>query len=141
MTAGLKDGSFAIWKGPILDQSGKAEGLRVVQVANEWAEPRPWARRLPSRWARNRPARSADAWAMQHHHRPSTIAPAPADLEEDALQHASGGAKGSSEDSRAIEFESIKNDIQKLTQMQQALANIAKLMHEAAMSAIRHIKA
>lgn len=34
VTAGLKDGSFAIWKGPISDQSGKAR-LEAGQVADD----------------------------------------------------------------------------------------------------------
>lgn len=49
------------------------------------------------------------------------------------------GIEGNSE-SRNIEFEIIKNEIQKMTQMQQALSNILNTQHEQAMTAIRHIK-
>ena len=44
-------------------------------------------------------------------------------------------------DSRNIQFELVKNEIQKLSQMQQALSNVLNTMHEQAMNAIRHIKA
>jgi hypothetical protein len=44
-------------------------------------------------------------------------------------------------DSRNIEFEMIKNEVQKLTQMQQAMSNVLNTMHEQAMGAIRMIKA
>ncbi len=50
-----------------------------------------------------------------------------------------GGAAGSSE-SRNIEFEKVKFDMQKLSQMQQALSNILNTLDELAKSAIRHIK-
>lgn len=49
------------------------------------------------------------------------------------------GVEGNSE-SRNIEFEIIKNEIQKMSQMQQALSNVLNTMHEQAMTAIRHIK-
>jgi hypothetical protein len=52
---------------------------------------------------------------------------------------AEGGGKG--QESRNIEFEKIKFDMQKLSQMQQALSNILNTMDELAKSAIRHIKA
>jgi hypothetical protein len=53
-----------------------------------------------------------------------------------------GGAGGQNgQESRNIEFERIKFDMQKLSQMQQALSNILNTMDELAKSAIRHIKA
>jgi hypothetical protein len=54
---------------------------------------------------------------------------------------AADAAKSGSSESRNIEFEMIKNEIQKLSQMQQALSNVLNTMHEQAMGAIRHIKA
>jgi hypothetical protein len=50
-----------------------------------------------------------------------------------------GGASG--QESRNIEFEKIKFDMQKLSQMQQAMSNVLNTMDELAKSAIRHIKA
>jgi hypothetical protein len=49
-------------------------------------------------------------------------------------------ATSGNSDSRNIEFEMIKNEIQKLTQMQQAMSNVLNTMHEQAMNSIRHIK-
>jgi hypothetical protein len=54
---------------------------------------------------------------------------------------AADAAKTGGAESRNIEFEMIKNEIQKLSQMQQALSNVLNTMHEQAMGAIRHIKA
>lgn len=54
---------------------------------------------------------------------------------------AADAAKSGTSESRNIEFEMIKNEIQKLSQMQQALSNVLNTMHEQAMGAIRHIKA
>ena len=51
-----------------------------------------------------------------------------------------GGEAGGGQESRNIEFEKIKFDMQKLSQMQQALSNILNTMDELAKSAIRHIK-
>jgi hypothetical protein len=45
-----------------------------------------------------------------------------------------------SQESRNIEFEMIKNEMQKLSQMQQALSNVLNSMDELAKSAIRNIK-
>jgi len=45
------------------------------------------------------------------------------------------------QESRNIEFEKIKFDMQKLSQMQQAMSNVLNTMDELAKSAIRHIKA
>ena len=50
-----------------------------------------------------------------------------------------GGAAGGQE-SRNIEFEKIKFDMQKLSQMQQAMSNVLNTMDELAKSAIRNIK-
>lgn len=50
-----------------------------------------------------------------------------------------GGSKG--QESRNIEFEKIKFDMQKLSQMQQAMSNVLNTMDELAKSAIRQIKA
>ena len=47
--------------------------------------------------------------------------------------------QGNSE-SRNIEFEMLKNEMQKLSQMQQAMSNVLNEMHNLAMSAIRNIK-
>jgi hypothetical protein len=53
-----------------------------------------------------------------------------------------GGKDGAGgQESRNIEFEKIKFDMQKLSQMQQALSNILNTMDELAKSAIRQIKA
>jgi hypothetical protein len=46
-----------------------------------------------------------------------------------------------SQESRNIEFEKIKFEMQKLSQMQQAMSNVLNTMDELAKSAIRHIKA
>lgn len=54
---------------------------------------------------------------------------------------ANDAATSGNSDSRNIEFEMIKNEVQKLTQMQQAMSNVLNTMHEQAMGAIRHIKA
>lgn len=52
-----------------------------------------------------------------------------------------GGAAGAGgQESRNIEFEKIKFDMQKLSQMQQALSNILNTMDELAKNAIRNIK-
>ena len=48
---------------------------------------------------------------------------------------------GKGEDSRNLMFEELKNIMQKLAQMQQAMSNVLNTMHEQAMGAIRHIKA
>jgi hypothetical protein len=53
---------------------------------------------------------------------------------------AGADGKGGGQESRNIEFEKIKFDMQKLSQMQQALSNILNTMDELAKSAIRHIK-
>ena len=53
---------------------------------------------------------------------------------------AAGGATGGGQESRNIEFEKIKFDMQKLSQMQQALSNVLNTMDELAKSAIRNIK-
>jgi hypothetical protein len=52
-----------------------------------------------------------------------------------------GGGAGGGQESRNIEFEKIKFDMQKLSQMQQALSNILNTLDELAKSAIRAIKA
>jgi hypothetical protein len=52
-----------------------------------------------------------------------------------------GGKDGGGSESRNIEFEQIKMDIQKLSQMQQAMSNVLNTFDELAKSAIRHIKA
>lgn len=54
---------------------------------------------------------------------------------------ANDAATDGNSDSRNIEFEMIKNEVQKLTQMQQAMSNVLNTMHEQAQSAIRNIKA
>lgn len=51
------------------------------------------------------------------------------------------GGGGSGQESRNIEFEKIKYDMQKLSQMQQAMSNVLNTMDELAKSAIRQIKA
>jgi len=48
--------------------------------------------------------------------------------------------KSGSSESRNIEFEMLKNEMQKLSQMQQAMSNVLNEMHNLAMSAIRAIK-
>jgi hypothetical protein len=51
-----------------------------------------------------------------------------------------GGGGGEGQESRNIEFEKIKFDMQKLSQMQQAMSNVLNTMDELAKSAIRNIK-
>jgi hypothetical protein len=51
-----------------------------------------------------------------------------------------GGEGGGGQESRNIEFEKIKFDMQKLSQMQQAMSNVLNTMDELAKSAIRNIK-
>lgn len=53
---------------------------------------------------------------------------------------AQDNAKSGSSESRNIEFEMLKNEMQKLSQMQQAMSNVLNEMHNLAMSAIRSIK-
>jgi hypothetical protein len=48
--------------------------------------------------------------------------------------------KAGSGESRNIEFEMLKNEMQKLSQMQQAMSNVLNEIHTLAMSAIRSIK-
>ena len=50
------------------------------------------------------------------------------------------GGKDTGGESRNIEFEKIKFDMQKLSQMQQAMSNVLNTMDELAKSAIRQIK-
>ena len=54
-----------------------------------------------------------------------------------------GGAKGgqSASDSRQLKMEELKNLMQKLQQMQQALSNVLNSMHQGAMNSIRNIRA
>ena len=47
---------------------------------------------------------------------------------------------GGNSESRNIEFEMLKNEMQKLSQMQQAMSNVLNEMHNLAMSAIRNIR-
>ncbi len=54
---------------------------------------------------------------------------------------AGGASGGNGQESRNIEFEKIKYDMQKLSQMQQAMSNILNTMDDLAKNAIRHIKA
>ena len=63
---------------------------------------------------------------------------AEADAKEDKESGGSGAAEGG--ESRNIEFEKIKFDMQKLSQMQQAMSNVLNTMDELAKSAIRNIK-
>ncbi len=58
-----------------------------------------------------------------------------------AFKRGTEAAQDGNSDSRNIQFEIIKNEIQKLSQMQQAMSNVLNTMHEQAMGAIRHIKA
>ncbi len=60
-----------------------------------------------------------------------------------AAQGGQGGQGGqdTGAESRNIEFEKIKYDMQKLSQMQQAMSNILNSMDDLAKNAIRHIKA
>jgi hypothetical protein len=55
----------------------------------------------------------------------------------------SAGAKGgaSASDSRQLKMEELKNLMQKLQQMQQALSNVLNSMHQGAMNSIRNIRA
>jgi hypothetical protein len=53
---------------------------------------------------------------------------------------ATQAAQDGNSDSRNIEFEIIKNEIQKLSQMQQAMSNVLDTMNDQAMNSIRHIK-
>ena len=59
----------------------------------------------------------------------------------DQAKQAEGNSKDKGQESRNIEFEKIKFDMQKLSQMQQAMSNVLNTMDELAKSAIRHIKA
>jgi len=49
-------------------------------------------------------------------------------------------AKSGSSESRNIEFEMLKNEMQKLSQMQQAMSNVLNEMHNLAMNAVRNLK-
>jgi hypothetical protein len=60
---------------------------------------------------------------------------------EDKAKSAEGKKDDKGQESRNIEFEKIKFDMQKLSQMQQAMSNVLNTMDELAKSAIRHIKA
>jgi hypothetical protein len=51
-----------------------------------------------------------------------------------------GGGAGGGQESRNIEFEMLKNEMQKLSQMQQAFSNVLNEMHQNAMNSIRAIK-
>ena len=51
-----------------------------------------------------------------------------------------GGAQGG-DDSRNLMFEELKNIMNKLQQMQQALSNVLNTMHQGAMNSIRNIRA
>jgi len=51
-----------------------------------------------------------------------------------------GGGGAGGQESRNIEFEMLKNDMQKLSQMQQAFSNVLNEMHQNAMNSIRAIK-
>ena len=57
-----------------------------------------------------------------------------------ALGNAINGEKSSGSESRNIEFEMLKNEMQKLSQMQQAMSNVLNEIHNLAMSSIRAIK-
>lgn len=59
----------------------------------------------------------------------------------DKAKAAEGKKDDKGQESRNIEFEKIKFDMQKLSQMQQAMSNVLNTMDELAKSAIRHIKA
>lgn len=52
---------------------------------------------------------------------------------------AQDGAKSGNSESRNIEFEMLKNEMQKLSQMQQAFSNVLNEMHQLAMNAIRNM--
>jgi hypothetical protein len=54
---------------------------------------------------------------------------------------ASDASANGNSDSRNIQFEIIKNEMQKLSQMQQAMSNVLDTMNDQAMSSIRQIKA
>ncbi len=51
-----------------------------------------------------------------------------------------GAGGGGGSESRNIEFEMLKNEMQKLSQMQQAFSNVLNEMHQLAMNSIRNIK-
>jgi hypothetical protein len=57
-----------------------------------------------------------------------------------AAPDATQAAQDGNSDSRNIQFEIIKNEIQKLSQMQQAMSNVLDTMNDQAMNAIRKIK-
>lgn len=57
------------------------------------------------------------------------------------VKNANDAATQGNSDSRNLEMEAVKYEMQKLTQMQQALSNILNTMHEEAQNAIRNIKA
>ena len=50
-----------------------------------------------------------------------------------------GGAGGGGQESRNIEFEMLKNEMQKLSQMQQAFSNVLNAMNDTAQNAIKRI--
>jgi hypothetical protein len=52
-----------------------------------------------------------------------------------------GNAGGKGADSHNLMFEELKNIMQKLSQMQQALSNVLNTMHQGAMNAVRNIRA
>jgi hypothetical protein len=56
-----------------------------------------------------------------------------------AMGGGGGGGGGGGSESRNIEFEMLKNEMQKLSQMQQAFSNILNEMHNLAMNAIRNV--
>ena len=53
---------------------------------------------------------------------------------------ADDGAKSGNSESRNIEFEMLKNEMQKLSQMQQAMSNVLNEMHNMAKNAIQNIR-
>ena len=63
---------------------------------------------------------------------------APGGIDPAALAGASDQLQG---DSRNIQFEMLKNEIQKMSQAMQAMSNTLNAMHEQAMTAIRNAKA
>jgi hypothetical protein len=56
-------------------------------------------------------------------------------------QGAQGADGGKGADSRNLMFEELKNIMQKVSQMQQALSNVLNTMHQGAMNAVRNIRA
>jgi hypothetical protein len=54
---------------------------------------------------------------------------------------AQGGKGGKGADSRNLMFEELKNIMQKISQMQQALSNVLNTMHQGAMNSVRNIRA